>query len=89
MVLDRCGDIVEAAVIGREDEKWGEVPVAVVVAAENADLTREAVLGLFDGELARFKHPRDVVFVESLPRNVMGKVLKFEIREMVSPRDRG
>lgn len=87
MVLDRCSDIAEAAVVGREDEKWGEVPVAVVVPAANVELTRETVLGLFDGELARFKHPRDVIFVESLPRNVMGKVLKFELREMVSPRD--
>ena len=89
MVLDRCGDIAEAAVIGRPDEKWGEVPVAVVVRAEGVNLTREAVLALFDGELARFKHPRDVAFMDTLPRNVMGKVLKFELREMVSPSNSG
>jgi len=89
MVLDRCSDIAEAAVIGRSDEKWGEVPVAVVVRAEGSNMTREAVLGLFDGELARFKHPRNVVFMDTLPRNVMGKVLKFELREMVSPSNSG
>lgn len=83
IVLDRCADIAEAAVIGRADRKWGEVAVAVVVPREGTDLSREAVLGLFDGQLARFKHPRDVIFRESLPRNVMGKVLKFELREMV------
>tara|TARA_X000000950_G_scaffold167143_1_gene204103 strand:- start:317 stop:448 length:132 start_codon:yes stop_codon:yes gene_type:complete len=43
------------------------------------------VLALFDGKLARFKHPHDVIFTETLPRNVMGKVLKFELRAMVCP----
>ena len=82
-VLDRCPDIAEAAVIGLADDKWGEVPVAVVVPGEGADMVREDVLALFDGELARFKHPHDVVFLDALPRNVMGKVLKYELRETV------
>ena len=43
------------------------------------------MLALFDGKLARFKHPHDVIFTDALPRNVMGKVLKFELRDMVSP----
>ena len=82
-VLDRCGEIAESAVIGRADDKWGEVAVAIVVPVTGKNPTREAILGLFDGELARFKHPRDVIFVDALPRNVMGKVLKFELRDMV------
>ncbi|CAN0307828.1 unnamed protein product [Discosporangium mesarthrocarpum] len=89
MVLDRCDQITESAVIGRADEKWGEVPVAVVVLAENSKLKREGVLRLFEGELARFKHPRDVIFTDALPRNVMGKVLKFELRDMVSQQNSG
>ena len=90
MVLDRCGDIAEAAVVGRPDDKWGEVPVAVIVPAAGASLSKEDVLNLFDGALARFKHPRDVVvFMETLPRNVMGKVLKFELRDMVSHTNTG
>ena len=84
MVLDECADIAEAAVVGRPDEKWGEVPVAVVVAAAGSDPTRASVIDLFQGRIARYKHPRDVVFVESLPRNVMGKVLKFELRKTLS-----
>ena len=84
MVLDECADIAEAAVVGRPDEKWGEVPVAVIVAAAGSRPTRAGVIDLFQGRIARYKHPRDVVFVEALPRNVMGKVLKFELRKMVS-----
>ena len=82
-VLDACQDIAEAAVVGRPDTRWGEVPVAVVVPRPGAELSAAAVLALFDGALARFKHPRDVVFTDALPRNVMGKVLKFELREMM------
>mgnify|MGYP003627209770 FL=1 len=89
MVLDRCDEITESAVVGRADDKWGEVPVAIVVRARDSKLTRDGVLGLFDGELARFKHPHDVIFADALPRNVMGKVLKFELRDMVSHRESG
>jgi fatty-acyl-CoA synthase len=78
-VLADCPDIAEAAVVARPDRRWGEVAVAIVV-PRGPDLSRERVIGLFDGRLARFKHPRDVVFVDKLPRNVMGKVLKHELR---------
>jgi fatty-acyl-CoA synthase len=83
-VLQRCAFVREAAVVGRPDARWGEIPVAVVVPAEGSRLDRATVLALFDGELARFKHPRDVVFVDRLPRNVMGKVLHFELRKAVA-----
>jgi acyl-coenzyme A synthetase/AMP-(fatty) acid ligase len=59
------------------------------VLGKGSKLTREGVLSLFNGELARFKHPRDVIFSDVLPRNVMGKVLKFELRDMVSQRNSG
>ncbi len=84
-VLERSPEIAEAAVVGRSDDRWGEVPVAFVVARDGITLDREAVLGLFEGELARYKHPREVVFRDALPRNVMGKVLKFELREALRP----
>ncbi|MGQ3030223.1 MAG: AMP-binding enzyme, partial [Ferrovibrionaceae bacterium] len=75
-VLAACEGIAEATVVGRADPRWGEVPVAVVVSA----LTEAEILGLFEGRLARYKHPRAVAFVDRLPRNVMGKVLKHEVR---------
>jgi fatty-acyl-CoA synthase len=80
-VLDACPEVAESAVIARADPKWGEVPVAVVVTRPGAALSREDVLRRFQGRLARFKHPRDVVFVDALPRNVMGKVLRYQLRE--------
>ena len=82
-VLAACPDIAESAVIGRPDPKWGEVPVAVVVRKGDSGPDKQAVIDLFEGALARFKHPKDVVFVDALPRNSMGKVLKFELREQI------
>ncbi len=75
-VLADCAGIVEATVVGRPDPRWGEVPVAVVVSG----MAEADILRLFEGRLARYKHPRAVVLVERLPRNVMGKVLKHEVR---------
>jgi fatty-acyl-CoA synthase len=82
-VLHECAGIADAAVVARPHPRWGEVPVAVVVLRPGAGLAREAVLALFEGRLARFKHPHDVMFVEALPRNAMGKVLKYQLRELV------
>jgi fatty-acyl-CoA synthase len=81
-VLAECPDIAEFAVIGRAHEKWGETPVCCVMPKDGADLTKEAVLALFDGKVARYKRPSDVIFVdEPLPRTSLGKVQKFELRK--------
>jgi fatty-acyl-CoA synthase len=82
-VLREMPGIRECQVIGRPDARWGMVPVAAVVAA-HAGMTREAVLAHFDGRLARFKRPRDVVFLAELPRNAMGKVRLDELARIVS-----
>ncbi len=84
-ILERAPGIGEAAVVGRSDDRWGEVPVAFVVAREPGALDGDGVLGLFEGALARYKHPHEVVFLDALPRNAMGKVLKFELREALGP----
>ena len=80
-VLADCPAIAEAAVIGIEDPKWGESACAFVVLKENSKLNESAILALFNDRLARFKHPRRVVFVDSLPKNAMGKVQKFELKQ--------
>ena len=71
----------ECAVVGLPDETWGERVVAVVVRKEGEALTEAALLALAARELARFKRPEQVAFVDALPRNELGKVLKRELRE--------
>jgi len=73
-------DVAEVAVIGQPSERWGESPFAVVVRKQNS-LTEADVLKFCDGKLARFKLPKGVVFVEQIPRNPSGKVLKRLLRE--------
>jgi fatty-acyl-CoA synthase len=73
--------IVEVAVIGRPDAKWGEVPVAVVaLAATHSDLELADLDEFLTERLARYKHPKALEIVEALPRNPAGKVLKTELR---------
>jgi fatty-acyl-CoA synthase len=83
-VLAGHPDILEAAVVGRPDPQWGEVPVAVVVTRENHSLDKREVLAWFDGKLGRYKHPKDVLFVDALPRNEMRKVVSHVLRDMVA-----
>jgi fatty-acyl-CoA synthase len=70
--------IVEVAVIGRADERWGEVPVAV--AAVRTDLDLGDLDQFLTERLARYKHPKALRIVDALPRNPAGKVLKTELR---------
>ncbi len=80
-VLADCADIAEFAVIGRADPRWVEVPLACIVLKPGAQMSKDDVIGLFHGRLARYKHPRDVLFLEGpLPRTSLGKVQKFELR---------
>lgn len=77
-------DIEEAAVVGRKDARWGEVPVAVIVTKKGRHLEKGDVLAWFDGRLGRYKHPKDVVFADALPRNEMRKVVKQVLRDFVA-----
>ena len=78
-VLAAHPDIIEVAVIGRPDEKWGEVPVAVA-AVSSPGLRIEDLAGFLNEHLARYKHPKALEIVDALPRNPAGKVLKTELR---------
>ncbi len=73
-------DIVDAAVIGQDSEKWGESPLAILVST-NPELDAAQVMAYCDGKLARFKLPKGVEFVEEIPRNPSGKILKRVLRE--------
>ena len=75
-------DILEVAVVGRPDERWGEAIVAVIVPARGAQVSAAGVNALLDGRVARYKHPRDVIVVDSLPRTALGKLKREELKRI-------
>jgi fatty-acyl-CoA synthase len=75
--------VVEVAVVGRPDDRWGEVPVAFVV-TNSAATTPDELIEHCRGQLAKFKVPKQVVLVDELPRNPSGKILKRELRSRTS-----
>ena len=72
--------VSEAAVIGHDSEKWGESPFAILVRTDPA-ISEAEVLNFCNGKLAAFKQPKGAVFVEEIPRNPSGKILKRVLRE--------
>lgn len=83
-VLYEHDAILEVAVVGRPDDRWGEVPVAYVVLNESATTTTEELIAHCRDQLARFKVPKAVMVIDALPRNPSGKVLKRELRGLSS-----
>jgi acyl-CoA synthetase (AMP-forming)/AMP-acid ligase II len=81
-VLYEHDAVLEAAVVGRPDERWGEVPVAFVALRADAgpEATPDVLLEHCRAQLARFKVPKEITLIDALPRNPSGKVLKRELR---------
>lgn len=75
-------DVVEATAIGVDDKEWGHRLRAFVVKKDGADLDEDTVKHYVRDHLARYKVPREVIFLDELPRNPTGKILKRELREM-------
>ena len=76
--------IVEACVVGCPDERWGEAVVAAVVLKPGVRLSATDVMAMLDGRIARYKQPRAVRFVDSLPRTALGKVQREQLRAVVA-----
>jgi fatty-acyl-CoA synthase len=74
-------DVVEATAIGVEDKEWGHRLRAFVVKKQDASLDEDTVKHYVRDHLARYKVPREVIFLDELPRNPTGKILKRELRE--------
>ena len=79
---DENDQVREVSVIGRADPDWGEVVVAYVV----GEAPRHELDALCLSAIARFKRPKDYVFVDALPKNNYGKILKTELRAMDAKR---
>ncbi|MDQ2067744.1 malonyl-CoA synthase [Xinfangfangia sp. CPCC 101601] len=79
-LIDAIDGVLESAVIGVPHPDFGEAVTAVVVAKPGAALEGAAILAGLATQLARFKQPKEVIFMDELPRNTMGKVQKSELR---------
>jgi acyl-CoA synthetase (AMP-forming)/AMP-acid ligase II len=80
-VLAACPEVQEAAVIGVSSEKWGETPLAIIVASAGSQPTQETLKAYCKSTLAGYKVPHLYEMVDALPRNASGKLLKQQLRE--------
>jgi malonyl-CoA/methylmalonyl-CoA synthetase len=85
-VIEGCPGVSEVAVVGLPDPEYGERVVAAVVRDDPA-LSAEKVATFCRQDLASYKKPREVVFLDELPRNALGKVLKHEVRDRLIERE--
>ncbi|SCF22367.1 acyl-CoA synthetase [Micromonospora chokoriensis] len=79
-LLTEIDGVTSAAVIGVPDERWGEVPWAILTVRDGASLDTDTVRACLDGRIARYKLPKNVVIVDELPRTASGKVRKADLR---------
>jgi len=84
-ILNGHEAIVESAVIAKENKDLGEVPIAVIVTKnKNKDQLIEDLSQLLSQNLAKYKIPKEITFLDELPRNAMGKIQKSEIKDLLS-----
>jgi fatty-acyl-CoA synthase len=87
-VLFQLPQVADAAIIGVPNERWGEVGMAIIVRKPDQPLEEADVIRHCLGRLAKFKVPQSVTFVDVLPRNATGKVLKRELRTQFAGSDK-
>ncbi len=81
-VLYKHPDVFDVAVISVPDEKWGEVPMAIIVLQPNAIVTEKEIIDYCRTNMAHFKAPKVVEFVDALPKTATGKLQKYRLRQM-------
>ena len=82
-VINRIDGVVESSVVGVSDEKWGEKIVAAVVTKSDSDVYADDIKAMCKQHLHDWKCPKEVIFVDELPRNTMGKVLKEDVKQLL------
>jgi malonyl-CoA/methylmalonyl-CoA synthetase len=85
--INKVQDVTESSVVGVHDEKWGEKIVAAVVKKPDSDVNADRIQVMCKKHLHDWKCPKEVVFVDELPRNTMGKILKEEVKNFFEPQD--
>ena len=79
--IDSHPGVLESAVVGVPDEKWGERPKAFVVLKPGVEVSEAELIAHVQSRIARFKTPRTVEFVQELPKTATGKMRKVELRD--------
>jgi acyl-CoA synthetase (AMP-forming)/AMP-acid ligase II len=79
-VLINCPGVADVAVVGKPDAKWGDIPVAFVVKKPDSTVTAEEIIAHCKKNLASYKCVKEVQFMQAIPKNSLGKVLKKELR---------
>jgi fatty-acyl-CoA synthase len=87
-ILDHSA-VAEVAVIGRADERWGEVAVAIAVAHDGEQVVLDDLVEFLRPRLARYKHPKDLILVDQMPKNASNKIRKNVLREQYGGQDAG
>jgi malonyl-CoA/methylmalonyl-CoA synthetase len=80
-VINRIDGIAESVVVGKPDAKWGEKVVAAVTLKPDAELTEGDIRSFCKTNLHDWKCPKEIVFLQKIPRNTMGKILKEEVKK--------
>jgi fatty-acyl-CoA synthase len=81
-VLDSSDAIAECAVIARDDDEFGEVPIVFIILKTGHSIDESEVMALFKQSLATYQHPREIHFIDEFPRTALGKINKSELRTM-------
>lgn len=81
-VINQLSDVLEVAVVGIADQKWGEVPIAFIAKKEGASISEEDVKNHCLQHLAKYKVPKEVHFVKELPKNATGKIQKTQLTKL-------
>ena len=82
LFINRIAEVIESCVVGIPDNTWGEKVVVAVVVKPGSRITPDAIIHLCKRHLHNWKCPKEIVFLQKLPKNRMGKVLKEEIKNI-------
>ena len=81
VILKGNGLLKEFSIVGKKDLIWGEVPVIIAV-KQTEKINKDKILEFFEGQVAKYKIPKDIIFVDNLPKNALGKIMVDEVKKL-------